>query len=97
MFHLASYGMSGKEMMQTRLIDEVNLDGTLNVIEGCVTCGVERLVYTSTYNVVFGGKEIRNGHEGLEYFPLDDHVDPYGKTKALAEQVILKYNNRPLK
>lgn len=96
-FHLASFGMSGKEMLQTRQIDEVNVDGTFNVLDSCVTCGVERLVYTSTYNVVFGGKEIINGHESMEYYPLDDHVDPYGRSKALAEQLVLKYNNRPLK
>ena len=36
----------------------------------CVECGVSRLVYTSTYNVVFGGQEIRNG-DHLEVLP--DH------------------------
>ena len=29
------------------------------------------LVYTSTYNVVFGGQVIRNGDESLPYLPLD--------------------------
>ncbi|CAM6123223.1 unnamed protein product [Calypogeia fissa] len=96
-FHLASYGMSGKEMLQTRQIDEVNLDGTCNVLDCCLTCGIERLVYTSTSNVVFGGDEIKNGHEAMPYYPLDQHVDPYGRSKALAEQLVLKYNNRPLK
>lgn len=27
-------------------------------------------MYTSTYNVVFGGQEIPNGDETLPYFPL---------------------------
>ena len=36
----------------------------------CVECGVTRLVYTSTYNVVFGGQEIREGDESLPYLPL---------------------------
>lgn len=36
----------------------------------CVECGVSRLVYTSTYNVVFGGQEIKNG-DNLEILP--DH------------------------
>lgn len=36
----------------------------------CVECGVSRLVYTSTYNVVFAGQEIRNG-DHLEILP--DH------------------------
>ena len=34
--------------------------------------GASRLVYTSTYNVVFGGQEIRNGDEStISYLPLD--------------------------
>ena len=37
----------------------------------CVTCGVTCLVYTSTYNVVFGGQEIRNGDQSIPYLPLD--------------------------
>ena len=32
---------------------------------------MNRLVYTSTYNVVFGGQEIKNGDESLPYLPLD--------------------------
>lgn len=96
-FHLASFGMSGKEMLQARHIDEVNLDGTCNVLDSCIKCGVGRLIYTSTYNVVFGGQEIRNGTEDLPYFPTESHVDPYGRSKALAEQLVLRSNNRPLK
>ena len=38
----------------------------------CITCGVEAVVYTSTFNVVFGGQEIVEGREeDLPYFPLD--------------------------
>ena len=40
-------------------------------LAGCVECGVTRLVYTSTYNVVFGGQEIKNGDESLPYLPTD--------------------------
>lgn len=50
--------------------------------------GVSRLVYTSTYNVVFGGQEIRNGDSTLPYLPADKHVDHYSKTKSLAEQQV---------
>ncbi|XP_028082742.1 short-chain dehydrogenase/reductase family 42E member 1-like [Camellia sinensis] len=56
-----------------------------------------RLVYVSTYNVVFGAKEIINGNETLPYFPLDDYVDPYSRSKCIAEQLVLKSNGRPLK
>ncbi|CAI0381556.1 unnamed protein product [Linum tenue] len=96
-FHLASYGMSGKEMLQFGRVDEVNINGTCHVLESCLDQGVNRLVYVSTYNVVFGGKEIVNGNEALTYFPLDDHVDTYGRSKSIAEQLVLKYNGRSFK
>lgn len=96
-FHVASYGMSGKEMIQAGQIDEININGTCNILDICHEFGVKRLVYVSTYNVVFGGKEIVNGNESLPYFPLDDHVDPYGRSKSIAEQLVLKSNGRPSK
>ncbi|KAF7817700.1 short-chain dehydrogenase/reductase family 42E member 1 [Senna tora] len=96
-FHLASFGMSGKEMLQFGRIDDVNITGTCHVLDACLHHGIKRLVYVSTYNVVFGGQQIINGNETLPYFPLDDHVDPYGRSKSIAEQLVLKYNGRPFK
>ncbi|XP_059461390.1 uncharacterized protein LOC132190417 [Corylus avellana] len=96
-FHLASYGMSGKEMLQFGRVDEVNITGTCHVLDACLEHGVKRLVYVSTYNVVFGGKEIVSGNESLPYFPIDDHVDAYGRSKSIAEQLVLKSNGRPFK
>ncbi|KAI5062223.1 hypothetical protein GOP47_0022762 [Adiantum capillus-veneris] len=96
-FHLASYGISGKEMLRARKIDEVNLTGTCNILDSCVKYGVERLVFASSYNVVFGGQEIVDGNENMGYFPIDTHLDSYGRCKALAEQIVLKSNGRPLK
>ena len=37
----------------------------------CCKYNVAHLVYTSTYNVVFGGQIIQNGDESLPYLPLD--------------------------
>ncbi|KAL3830550.1 hypothetical protein ACJIZ3_019352 [Penstemon smallii] len=96
-FHLASYGMSGKEMLQYGRVDEININGTCHVLDACLEYGIGRLVYVSTYNVVFGGKEIVNGNESLPYFPLDDHVDSYGRSKSIAEQLVLKSNGRTFK
>lgn len=84
-------------MLQFGRVDNVNINGTCHVLDACLLNGVRRLVYVSTYNVVFGGKEIINGNEALPYFPMDDHVDPYGRSKSIAEQLVLKNNGRPLK
>ena len=37
----------------------------------CCRLNIHRLVYTSTYNVVFGGQVIENGDESLPYLPLE--------------------------
>ncbi|KFM23410.1 Short-chain dehydrogenase/reductase family 42E member 1 [Auxenochlorella protothecoides] len=88
-FHTASYGMSMREQLHTVIIHAVNVQGTDNVVAACIACGVPSLVYTSTYNTVFGGVEIVAGDESLPLFPLDAHCDAYSRTKALAEQAVL--------
>lgn len=95
-FHVASYGMSGREQLNRKLIEEVNVQGTENVIQACVDLGVPRLVYTSTFNVVFGGQVIKNGDETLPCLPLHLHPDHYSRTKSVAETRVLKANGTPL-
>ncbi|XP_054856453.1 short-chain dehydrogenase/reductase family 42E member 1 [Eublepharis macularius] len=91
-FHIASYGMSGREQLNRKRIEDINVRGTENVIQACRKTGVSRLVYTSTYNVVFGGQVIENGNELLPYLPLHLHPDHYSRTKALAEMRVLEAN-----
>uniref|UniRef100_A0A672Q7L1 Short chain dehydrogenase/reductase family 42E, member 1 n=1 Tax=Sinocyclocheilus grahami TaxID=75366 RepID=A0A672Q7L1_SINGR len=93
-FHIASYGMSGQEQLNRKLIEEVNVQGTENILRACVAHRVPRLVYASTYNVVFGGQEIKDGDESLPYLPL--HPDHYPRTKSIAEMQVLKANGSPL-
>ncbi|KAE8608745.1 hypothetical protein XENTR_v10011594 [Xenopus tropicalis] len=96
-FHTASYGMSGREQLQWQKIEAVNVKGTENIIQACINKNVKRLVYTSTFNVVFGGQTIRNGDESLPYLPQDAFVDNYSRTKTIAEAFVLKMNNQELK
>ncbi|KAM6177560.1 short-chain dehydrogenase/reductase family 42E member 1 [Erethizon dorsatum] len=96
-FHVASYGMSGQEQLDQNLIEEVNVGGTNNVLQACWRRGVPRLVYTSTYNVIFGGQVIRNGDESLPYLPLHLHSDHYSRTKSIAEKKVLEANGSSLK
>ena len=37
----------------------------------CCKLAIDRLVYTSTFNVIFGGQVIENGDESMPYLPLD--------------------------
>ncbi|XP_070808982.1 short-chain dehydrogenase/reductase family 42E member 1 [Pituophis catenifer annectens] len=96
-FHIASYGMSGREQLNPKRIEEVNVKGTNNIIESCRKVGISKLIYTSTYNVVFGGQVIENGDESWPYLPLHLHPDHYSRTKALAEMKVLEANGTVLR
>ncbi|XP_050392992.2 short-chain dehydrogenase/reductase family 42E member 1 [Patella vulgata] len=96
-YHLASFGMSGRDQLNKKLIEEINIGGTTNVIEGCYDNNIERLVFTSTYNVVYGGTEIINGDESLPYLQDDKFTDHYSKTKRLAEEKIMSVNDTETK
>jgi len=69
----------------------VNVVGTQNVIKACIECGVSRLIYTSTNNVVFD-HDIKNGDESLPY--AAQIIDIYTETKMLAEKEVLAANGR---
>jgi nucleoside-diphosphate-sugar epimerase len=91
-FHLASYGMSGREMLNTKMIYEVNVIGTENVIKACIKHEINKIIYCSTYNAVYtGNKELIGVTEDDCSYPTQDkYCDNYSRTKSLAEQTILK-------
>lgn len=95
-FHIASYGMSGREQLNRSLIEEVNVQGTEHILQVCRRRGVPRLVYTSTFNVIFGGQVIKNGDESLPYLPLHLHPDHYSRTKSIAEKKVLEASGTTL-
>ncbi|KAF6028061.1 SDR42E1 [Bugula neritina] len=93
-YHLASYGMSGREQLHNEMIWKVNVEGTKNVIEACRQNNVKSLIFTSTFNVVFGGQRIEDGDETLPYFDSTERSwDNYGNSKAVAEKLVLQVNN----
>lgn len=65
-----------------------NVIGTQNVIDACVNQNIPKLVYTSTPSVVFNGADIEGADESFPY-PRKYNAH-YPKTKALAEQKVLK-------
>jgi nucleoside-diphosphate-sugar epimerase len=89
--HLASWGMSGADMLSKHCYN-VNVLGTQIILDACVSNNVNKIIYTSTYNTVFGGKEIKGKDETMPLHPINQHVDQYSSTKAIAEQIILNAN-----
>jgi nucleoside-diphosphate-sugar epimerase len=65
-----------------------NVIGTQNVIAACRRNGVPRLVHTSTPSVIFDGRDLEGVDESAPY-PARYNA-PYPRTKALAEQAVIR-------
>lgn len=72
----------------------VNVTGIRNIIDCCMECNINKIIYTSTYNVIYGGQQIINGDENMDYFPIDLHTDYYGPSKTIAERLMRDANNK---
>jgi nucleoside-diphosphate-sugar epimerase len=91
-FHIAAKaGIWGKSHEFIR----ANLDGTVNIVNGCRKNDVGCLVHTSTPSVVFNGHSIEGGNESLPY--ADRFLCDYARTKAAAEQYVLENNDDQLR
>ncbi len=71
-----------------------NVIGTENVLKACRQNNIDRLVYTSSPSVVFGGEDQEGIDESTPY--PDDFLSAYSKTKAIAEQKIIDANDSSL-
>jgi nucleoside-diphosphate-sugar epimerase len=69
---------------------EINTLGTRHVVEGCLTHGVPRLVYTSSPSVTFDGRSQQGVDESAPY--PKRWLAHYPHSKALAEQHVLASN-----
>ena len=71
----------------SELVYRVNVEGTQNIIDFCLEKNVEKLVYVSSTGTV---AELPHGEfmREPEKFDLDKIVGYYGKTKAMATQLV---------
>jgi nucleoside-diphosphate-sugar epimerase len=91
-FHVAAKtGMWGKynDYYQTNVI------GTKNILNACQMHNVSRLVYTSSPSVIFDGSDAKGIDESALY-PKAYH-SLYSKTKAIAEQAVIKASGSHLR
>ncbi|MEK7745764.1 MAG: NAD-dependent epimerase/dehydratase family protein [Elusimicrobiota bacterium] len=90
-FHVgAKAGIWGAEK-EYRL---ANVEGTRNVLEACRKAGVEKLVFTSSPSVVFGGADLEGVDESIPY--PKRYEAAYPRTKAEAERRVLSANGPEL-
>ena len=86
--HVASFGMSGREMVMPDRTWSINLEGTRNICRAC-TRHQAQMIYISTVNVCFDGTEIVDGDEDMDYATA--HVDAYSHSKMEAEKLVRGY------
>ncbi|MCE5253946.1 MAG: NAD-dependent epimerase/dehydratase family protein [Actinomycetia bacterium] len=85
--HHAAHANVAESVRDPRYDADVNIRGSLNLLECCVRHGVERVVYASTGGALYG--------EAC-YLPADeahpiDPVSPYGVSKHAVEQYLYSY------
>ena len=74
---------------------KTNVTGTENVISACLKEKIPYLVYTSSPSVVFNGTDMEGVDESA---PYPDHFSAhYPRTKALAEQAVVKASKKGVK
>jgi sterol-4alpha-carboxylate 3-dehydrogenase (decarboxylating) len=84
-FHTASVVHTRQSSVE--LVFAINDGGTQNLIEACREHGVGRLVYVSSASVVYEGRDIENGDEGMAYASTSQA--PYADSKIAAEKRVL--------
>jgi UDP-glucose 4-epimerase len=87
-FHLAAQMDVRKSVADPRYDADVNLLGTLNLLECCRTHGTRKLVYAGTGGAMFGE---------AAYLPVDEKhpvlpISPYGVSKHTVEHYLYAYH-----
>ena len=91
-FHVAAKtGMWGKYSDYYK----TNIIGTENILNACQKYKIPELVYTSSPSVIFDGSDAKGVDESALY-PKSYHCH-YSKTKAIAEQAVIKAAGSNLK
>ena len=85
-FHLA--GQISISPGKTKILRQVNIEGTRNMVSACLRTGVRRLVYTSS---VHAFNDLPHGMVIDEATPIEPErvMGAYGKSKALATLAVL--------
>ncbi|KAM6309712.1 3 beta-hydroxysteroid dehydrogenase/Delta 5--_4-isomerase-like [Podargus strigoides] len=84
-------------LVEKQLLWEVNVTGEWLLLEACVSCSVQHLIYTSTIEVTgpnCKGDPIVNGDEDTAYESTPTF--PYAQSKRLAEDAVLQADGQVL-
>ena len=83
-FHLAAQSSVPKSVRDPILDNEVNVLGTLRLLEASRRAGVEKVIYSSTGGALYGEPEVVPCPDDAPVVP----ISPYGMSKYMAEQYL---------
>jgi UDP-glucose 4-epimerase len=82
--HLAAQAAVSRSVADPHLDADINVLGSINLLECCRRCGVRRVVYVSTGGAAYGDTEVIPTPEDHPTRP----VSPYGVSKVAAEHYL---------
>jgi len=85
-FHLAALGSVPRSVAEPRLFNEVNVNGTLNVLEAARAAGVSRVLFSASSSA-YGDTEILPKIETMTPLPRS----PYAANKLACEHLMIAY------
>jgi UDP-glucuronate 4-epimerase len=88
-FHLAARAGVRPSIADPQLYVSTNVDGTLNLLEGCRTTGVKHFVFASSSSVYGVNKKVPFAEDD----PISRTISPYAATKLMGEQLCSNYSH----
>jgi len=88
-FHFAARAGVRPSIADPRLYVSTNVDGTLNLLEGCRKTGVKHFVFASSSSVYGVNKKVPFAEEDL----IQRTISPYAATKLAGEQLCSNYSH----
>ena len=85
--HLAARAGVRPSINNALLYEQVNVQGTINLLDACRQYGVGRFIFASSSSVYGGNKKIPFSEEDT----VDNPVSPYAATKKAAELICYTY------
>ena len=86
-FHLAAQSSVSVSTKNPILDNEINVMGTLKLLEAARHAGVEKIIYSSTGGALYGDPEVVPCPDDAPVAP----ISPYGMSKYMAEQYLDYY------
>lgn len=87
--HLAARGGVRQSLEQPLLYEEVNVRGTLALLEACRAARVQKFIFASSSSVYGIGSNLPFREDDLTQFP----ISPYAATKIAGEQMCFVYSH----